>query len=98
MNATDTPKAIPIAAPGEGTIATRVAAGLGLRPTLLLNGTSSGWQSSTFANPIPSRSSITSNRGNANTPWSTLQRPCGLWCGLWGLWSLGSVVFGVRPI
>ena len=35
MNATDTPKAIPIAAPGEGTIATRVAAGLGLRPTLL---------------------------------------------------------------
>src|SRR5271166_5725706 len=39
------------------------------------NGTSSGWQSSTFANPIPSRSSITSNRGNANTPWSTLQRP-----------------------
>ena len=35
MNATDTLKAIPIAAPGEGTIATRVAAGLGLRPTLL---------------------------------------------------------------
>ena len=35
MNTTDTPKAIPIAAPGEGTIATRVAAGLGLRPTLL---------------------------------------------------------------
>ncbi len=35
MNATDTPKAIPIAAPGEGTIATREAAGLGLRPTLL---------------------------------------------------------------
>ena len=35
MNATDTPQAIPIAAPGEGTIATRVAAGLGLRPTLL---------------------------------------------------------------
>ena len=35
MNATDTPKAIPIAAPGEGTIATRVAAGLGLRPTRL---------------------------------------------------------------
>ena len=30
-----------------------MAAGLGLRPTLLLNGTSSGWQSSTFANPIP---------------------------------------------
>ena len=29
------PKAIPIAAPGEGTIATRVAAGLGLRPTRL---------------------------------------------------------------
>ena len=29
------PKALPIAAPGEGTIATRVAAGLGLRPTLL---------------------------------------------------------------
>ena len=35
MNATDTPKALPIAAPGEGTIATRVAAGLGLRPTRL---------------------------------------------------------------
>ena len=35
MNATHTPKAIPIAAPGEGTIATRVAAGLGLRPTRL---------------------------------------------------------------
>ena len=35
MNATDIPKAIPIAAPGEGTIATRVAAGLGLRPTRL---------------------------------------------------------------
>ena len=33
MNTTDTPKAIPIAAPGEGTIATRVAAGLGLRPS-----------------------------------------------------------------
>ncbi len=35
MNATDTPKAPPIATPGEGTIAARVAAGLGLRPTLL---------------------------------------------------------------
>src|SRR5690348_14669791 len=33
MNATDTPKALPIATPGEGTIATRVAAGLGLRPS-----------------------------------------------------------------
>ena len=33
--ATRPPKAIPIAAPGEGTIATRVAAGLGLRPTRL---------------------------------------------------------------
>ena len=35
MNATDTPKALPIAPPGEGTIAKRVAAGLGLRPTPL---------------------------------------------------------------
>ena len=35
MNATDTPKARPIAPPGEGTIATRVAAGLGLRPSPL---------------------------------------------------------------
>ena len=35
MNATDTPKALPIATPGEGTIAKRVAAGLGLRPTPL---------------------------------------------------------------
>ncbi len=35
MNATDTPKALPMARPGEGTIATRVAAGLGLRPSPL---------------------------------------------------------------
>ena len=35
MNTTDTLKALPIATPGEGTIATRVAAGLGLRPTPL---------------------------------------------------------------
>ena len=35
MNATDTPKALPIATPGEGTIAARVAAGLGLRPSPL---------------------------------------------------------------
>jgi DNA invertase Pin-like site-specific DNA recombinase len=33
MNATDTPQALPIAPPGEGTIARRVAAGLGMRPT-----------------------------------------------------------------
>jgi DNA invertase Pin-like site-specific DNA recombinase len=33
MNATDTPKARSIATPGEGTIASRVAAGLGLRPS-----------------------------------------------------------------
>ena len=32
MNATDTPKVPPAATPGEGTIAARVAAGLGLRP------------------------------------------------------------------
>ena len=38
-------------------------------------GTSAGWRSSSFANPIPNRSSITSSRGNGNTPWSTLQRP-----------------------
>ena len=35
MNATDRPKAPPIAPPGEGTIAARVAAGLGLRPSPL---------------------------------------------------------------
>ena len=35
MNATDRPKAPPIATPGEGTIAARVAAGLGLRPSPL---------------------------------------------------------------
>ena len=35
MNATDTPKALPVAPPGEGTIAQRVAAGLGLRPSPL---------------------------------------------------------------
>jgi DNA invertase Pin-like site-specific DNA recombinase len=35
MNAIDTPKAIPIATPGEGTIAARVAAVLGLRPSPL---------------------------------------------------------------
>src|SRR5208282_6069614 len=35
MNATDTHKAPPIAPPGEGTIAARVAAGLGLRPSPL---------------------------------------------------------------
>jgi len=35
MNATDTPKAAPIATTGEGTIAARVAAGLGLRPSPL---------------------------------------------------------------
>ena len=35
MNATDTPKALPVAPPGEGMIAQRVAAGLGLRPTPL---------------------------------------------------------------
>jgi hypothetical protein len=33
MNATDTPKVPRVATPGEGTIATRVAAGLGLRPS-----------------------------------------------------------------
>ena len=33
MNATDTPRALPVARPGEGAIAQRVAAGLGLRPT-----------------------------------------------------------------
>jgi DNA invertase Pin-like site-specific DNA recombinase len=35
MNATDTPKAVTLAPPGKGTIATRVAAGLGLRPSPL---------------------------------------------------------------
>ena len=35
MNATDTLKALPIATPGEGTIAARVEAGLGLRPSPL---------------------------------------------------------------
>src|SRR5271165_5270338 len=35
MNATDRSKAPPIATPGEGTIAARVAAGLGLRPSPL---------------------------------------------------------------
>jgi DNA invertase Pin-like site-specific DNA recombinase len=35
VNATDTPKALPVAPPGEGMIAQRVAAGLGLRPTPL---------------------------------------------------------------
>src|SRR4051794_15778412 len=35
MNTADTPKALPIAPPGEGTIAKRVAAGLDLRPTPL---------------------------------------------------------------
>jgi hypothetical protein len=35
MNATDTPKILPTPTPGEGTIAKRVAAGLGLRPTPL---------------------------------------------------------------
>ena len=32
MNATDTLKAPPVATPGAGTIAARLAAGLGLRP------------------------------------------------------------------
>ena len=35
MNATDTPKARSIATPGEGTIASRVAAGLGWHPSPL---------------------------------------------------------------
>ena len=35
MNATDKPKTSPVATPGEGTIAQRVAAGLGLRPSPL---------------------------------------------------------------
>jgi hypothetical protein len=35
MNATDTPKRLPMARHGEGTIATRVAARLGLRPSPL---------------------------------------------------------------
>src|SRR5215813_6485842 len=35
MSAADTPKAPPIAPPGEGAIAQRVAAGLGLRPSPL---------------------------------------------------------------
>jgi hypothetical protein len=35
MNATDKPKAFQAAMPGEGTIPTRVAAGLGLRPSPL---------------------------------------------------------------
>jgi hypothetical protein len=35
MSPPDTPKATPIAPPGEGTIARRVAAGLGLRPSPL---------------------------------------------------------------
>ena len=35
MNATDTPKVPPVALPGEGTIAARLAAGLGLRPSPL---------------------------------------------------------------
>jgi hypothetical protein len=35
MSAPDTPKAPPIAPPGEGTIAKRVAAGLGVRPSPL---------------------------------------------------------------
>ncbi len=35
MNASDTPKVPPVITPGEGTIAARVAAGLGLRPSPL---------------------------------------------------------------
>ena len=38
MNATDTPKVPPVALPGEGTIAARLTAGLGLRPSPLDDG------------------------------------------------------------
>jgi hypothetical protein len=35
MNAADKPRAFPVATPGEGTIAKRMAAGLALRPSPL---------------------------------------------------------------
>ena len=74
MNTTDTPKAIPIAAPGEGTIATRVAAGLGLRPTLLEE-----WHFLRFGNrlrsPIRSPSTVPQSPRIAGTP-IRLGRPC----------------------
>src|SRR5262245_3256866 len=44
-------------------------------PCERLPGTLTDWRSFIFANPPLSRSSITANRGNGNTPWPTMRSP-----------------------